>query len=170
MPGAVCVVIMGAKAVGKSWVADVLERHFGVYHVDADTLVLDLVAHTQTPDKGLGWLTPVEAALVQALTLHDAVSVEATGAWDSDWMLLDRLRHRGVTVRTIWVHAALDQSLARLAARTTPKVPISETEARRIYAESTRRAAKASFDLVVDASGEPDETLLVEQVGSLLHD
>jgi dephospho-CoA kinase len=38
------IVLYGPKAVGKSWVAEVLRTHLGVAHVDADELVLGLLA------------------------------------------------------------------------------------------------------------------------------
>ena len=41
---ATAIVLYGPKAVGKSWVAEVLRTHLGVAHVDADELVGDLLA------------------------------------------------------------------------------------------------------------------------------
>ena len=57
-----CLVIMGPKAVGKSWVADVLARHLAVHHVD-----------------------PAAVALYEALSQHERICTEATGARDTDF-------------------------------------------------------------------------------------
>ena len=43
-PERTVLVLYGPKAVGKSQVADVLQRRLGVHYVDADRLVLDLLA------------------------------------------------------------------------------------------------------------------------------
>jgi shikimate kinase len=162
VPNATCVVVMGPKAVGKSWVADVLERRFDIRHLDSDALILDLIAAGHVADPARGWLTQVEAALADRLLDCPAVSVEATGAWDSDWLLIGHLRDRGVTVITVWVSARLEQSLARLEERRTRKIPTSPDKARWYYESATRRAAGYPFDLVVDTSRDRDEEALVE--------
>src|SRR5215218_8953266 len=85
------------KAVGKSWVAEVLRTHLGVAHVDADELVGDLLT-AGTPPAVDGWLTWVRRRVVDALARHALVTVEATGAWDSDWRLADDLEVAGARV------------------------------------------------------------------------
>ena len=127
--GTLRVVVMGPKAVGKSWVAQVLSSRLGIYHVETDALILELMELGHEPDADIGWLASVEGLVVTALEQHPAVSVEATGAWDSDWLLIDRLRDRDITVCTVWVNATLHQSLVRLHERTARKVPTSESEA-----------------------------------------
>jgi dephospho-CoA kinase len=47
---ATAIVLYGPKAVGKSWVAEVLRTHLGVAHVDADELVGDLLAAGTRPE------------------------------------------------------------------------------------------------------------------------
>ena len=163
-----CVVIMGPKASGKSWVADVLHRCCGVHHVDPDSVILGLLAHGHGPDPVTGWLTPVEAALDQALSLHDRISTEATGAWDSDWQLLRDLASRGVIVRTIWIEAPLGLTLSRLAMRSADKVPTTPEEAAWYFSEAKQRTRHATFDLVLDGSGVLDEVSLVADVMPLL--
>ena len=54
---ATAIVLYDPKAVGKSWVAEVLRTHLGVTHVDADELVGDLLAAGTRPDPVDGWLT-----------------------------------------------------------------------------------------------------------------
>jgi shikimate kinase len=78
------VALYGPKGAGKSWVAAELSRRAGVRHVDADLLVLDLLDQQVRPDRRLGWLDQVETAVRRAVGEHRCVSVEATGAWDSD--------------------------------------------------------------------------------------
>jgi gluconate kinase len=64
---ATAIVLYGPKAVGKSWVAEVLRTHLGVAHVDADELVGDLLAAGTPPDPVDGWLTWVRRRVVDAL-------------------------------------------------------------------------------------------------------
>jgi hypothetical protein len=92
---ATAIVLYGPKAVGKSWVAQVLGERLGAEHVDADELVLDLLAAGTRPDPGDGWLPEVHRRVVDALQRHAPVSVEATGAWDSNWRLADDLEAPG---------------------------------------------------------------------------
>src|SRR6185295_13135891 len=87
--------LAGSKGVGKSWVAQIAEREFGVHYVDADVLILDLMANGSSPDPEDGWLAPVQEAVFDALAQHPAVSVEITGAWDSDYELARNVEQRG---------------------------------------------------------------------------
>jgi gluconate kinase len=165
---ALCVVIMGPKAVGKSRVANVLDRCCGVHHVDPDEVILRLIALGERPDPETGWLAQVEAALDDALRIHDRISTEATGAWDSDWLLIRDLGSRGVIVRTIWVAAPLDLTLTRLAARSEHKVPTTADEAAWYHREATRKAHDVTFDLVLDGSGLLDDASVVTKTRLLL--
>jgi chloramphenicol 3-O-phosphotransferase len=149
---AVAVVLFGPKAAGKSEVADVLRTGYGVAHVDADQLVLALRAAGVRPHPERGWLTPVEEGVRRTLRTHPAVSVEATGAWDSDWQLARNLELSGVDVLRVWVFAPLDTSLDRLARRTTRKEPTTLDEARWIHQNTSERARHQRFDLTLDTS------------------
>jgi predicted kinase len=161
------VVLYGPKGTGKSWVADQLCRRAGVLHVDADRLVLDLLVQGERPNPRLGWLDQVEAEVRRAISDHRRVSVEATGAWDSDWMLADRLAAAGCRVLPVWVTAPLQVTLQRLAGRRGPRAPVSREDAEWIYREATRRAAARSFTAVLDTSGPPDPSKL-DQLLTLL--
>ena len=121
---ATVIVLYGPKAVGKSWVAQALVDRLGVRHVDVDALVLDLLAAGVRPDPADGWLAWVEQRVVAALDTHPLVSVEATGAWDSDWRLADDLEARGVRVLRVWVSAPKHVTLQRLEERTARRVPV----------------------------------------------
>ncbi len=99
--------------------------------VDVDGLVLGLLDHGEEPDVEQGWLPSVESALRRALADHDVVSVEATGAWDTDYRLADHLEREGHKVLRVWVTASEDEWVARLRARTAGKVAVDEVEARR---------------------------------------
>lgn len=141
-------VIYGPKGAGKSWVADELRRRAGVAHVDTDRVVLDLLDRGERPDPRLGWLEQVESEVRGALGDHAAVSVEATGAWDSDWILADRLTAAGYRVLQVWVTGPLEVTLdrlahrrGRLAHRRGRKVPVTAEEAQWIHGKATRRAA-----------------------------
>lgn len=150
------VVLYGSKGVGKSWVAGELDRRGGVHHIDADRMVLELSARGLSPDPEWGWLEVVEAEVRRASCEHERVSVEATGAWESDWMLADRLIADGCRVLSVWVTAPLEVTLDRLANRRGLKVPVSAQEARWIYAEASRRAESHLFTAVVDTTGPPE--------------
>ena len=73
----------------------------------ADELVLELIASGAEPDPSTGWMVPVERAVMAALRDHAAVSVEATGAWDTDWQLALDLQTAGARILRIWVCAPL---------------------------------------------------------------
>jgi shikimate kinase len=154
------VVIYGPKGAGKSWVAEELGRRAGVHHVDADRLVLDLLDRGQRPDARRGWLDQVETEVARALEEHPVVSVEATGAWDSDWILADDLAAAGRRVLSVWVTAPLEVTLERLAGRRGRTVPVTPEDARWIHGEATRRAAGRSFTAVIDTAGAPQPSRL----------
>jgi chloramphenicol 3-O-phosphotransferase len=98
----------------------------------------------------------VEVEVRRAVAQHARVSVEATGAWESDWMLADRLVAAGCPVLPVWVTAPVEETLQRLADRRGRTVPVTVEEARWIHAEGTRRAAGRSFTAIMDTSGPPD--------------
>jgi chloramphenicol 3-O-phosphotransferase len=129
-----------------------------VVPVDADELVLDLLAGGAQPDPRHGWLTPVEQAVTAALRDHHAVSVEATGAWESDWQLPLDLEAAGARVLRVWVDAPLEVTLDRLAHRTSARAPTTEGEARWIHRTARARAEGRTFDLRLDTGGlQPDD-------------
>ena len=168
---AVVVVLYGPKAAGKSQVAEVLSERHGVRPVDADELVLDLISGGAQPDPSTGWLVPVEQAVMAALRDSGAVSVEATGAWDTDWQLARDLQAAGARVLRVWVCAPLQVTLDRLASRTaTGKVPSTLDEARTIYRNARARARDQSFDLTLDTgtSGREDLAAVLAPLGSSL--
>jgi shikimate kinase len=161
------VVLYGPKGAGKSWVAEELERRAGVRHVDVDQLVLELSSQGRRPDRERGWLEEVQAEVHRVASDHVLVSVEATGAWDSDWMLADRLAAAGYRVVPVWVAAPLEVTLDRLTHRRSRKVPVSLEEARWIYGEATRRAETHRFTAVVDTAGAPEPSRLNELLAVL---
>lgn len=161
------VVLYGPKGAGKSWVAEELNRRAGVWHIDVDRLVLELVDRGRRPDPERGWLEEVEAEVRRVAGEHGLVSVEATGAWDSDWTLADHLAAAGYRVVPVWVTAPLEVTLDRLARRRSRKVPVSAQEARWIHAEATRRAATHVFTAVVDTAGAPEPGRLTELLAVL---
>ena len=165
---ATAVVLYGPKAAGKSWAADVLRSRLGVHHIDADPLVLELIARGVGPDPREGWMAWVEHAAAEALRRHRAVSVEATGAWDSDWELSRRLEAAGARVIRVWIWAPEEETIERLARRTKNAAPITEAEARRIHAEATARASSEGFDVEIDTSGVQDPDSVVAMISPLL--
>jgi gluconate kinase len=134
------------KAVGKSWVAELLAERLGVRHVDVDALLLDLLAAGVQPDPADGWLPWDKQWVVAALDRHRLVSVEATGAWDSDWRLADDLQARGVGVLRVWVSAPKQVALQRLADRSIRELPVSAQEASWIYDQAIIQAAGRRLD------------------------
>ena len=165
---ATVVVLYGPKAVGKSWVAQTLAEHLGVQHIDVDALVLELLAAGVQPDPADGWLAWVEQRVVAALDAHQLVSVEATGAWDSDWRLADDLEAKGVRVLRVWVSAPKQVALQRLADRTARRVPVSAREASWIYDQATIQAAGRRLDARIDTDEQQDRASVVAVLGPLL--
>ena len=163
------VVLCGPRGVGKSTVARVLERSFGVHHVDADPLVLDLLAQGVQPHPEHGWLKPVREAVVAALRTMDRVSVEATGAFDSDYQLPADLEAHADRVLRVRLSAPLEETLGRIISRvSTTRVPVRAAEARAIYAAASERAASEHFDLELDLSGRWREADLIRAFRELL--
>ena len=153
---ATAIVLYGPKAVGKSWVAEVLRAHLGVAHVDADELVGDLLAAGTRPDPVDGWLAWVRRRALDALARHALVSVEATGAWDSDWRLAADLEAAGARVLRVWVSAPKELAMGRLAGRRSRRVPVPAEEASWIYDQATARAAGQRLDARIDTGRPPD--------------
>jgi hypothetical protein len=114
--------------------------------------VLELMATNSQPHPEDGWLAQVEAAVLSAVRTWPAVSVEATGAWTSDWKLATDLKAAGQRVVCVWIFAPLEVTLRRLAARSAPRAPVTEDEARSIWTAACRRAERHDFDLVLDTS------------------
>jgi gluconate kinase len=164
---ATAIVLYGPKAVGKSWVAEVLRTHLGVAHVDADELVGDLLT-AGTPPAVDGWLTWVRRRVVDALARHALVTVEATGAWDSDWRLADDLEAAGARVLRVWVSAPREVAMGRLAGRTSRRVPVSAEEASWIYDQATARAAGRRLDAWIDTGRPPDPAAVVAELRPLI--
>jgi gluconate kinase len=162
------IVLYGPKAVGKSWVAEVLRTHLGVAHVDADELVLGLLAAGTRPDPVDGWLAWVRRRVTDALDQHGLVSVEATGAWDSDWRLADDLEAAGARVLRVWVSAPKQVAMGRLAGRTRRRVTVPTEEASWIYDQATARAAGRRLDARIDTGRPPDPAAVVAQLRPLI--
>jgi hypothetical protein len=165
---ATVIVLYGPKAVGKSWVAEVLRTHMGVAHVDPDELVGDLLAAGTRPDPADGWLAWVRERVLDALAGQALVSVEATGAWDSDWRLADDLEAGGARVLRVEVWAPKQVAMARLAWRTRRRVPVPAEKASWIYDQATARAAGRRLDARLDTSRPPDPAAVVALLRPLL--
>jgi shikimate kinase len=156
--------LAGPKGVGKSWIAGIVERELGVRYLDADALILDLVAEGIHPDPEDGWLDDVERAVVGALLETEAISVEVTGAWESDYKLAQHLEDRGHRVIRVWVIAPRDETIARLKARLARKYPVTEAEARSTYERACARAAREQWDVVLETSGDMQPEPAVEAI------
>ncbi|MBS0277161.1 MAG: AAA family ATPase [Proteobacteria bacterium] len=147
------VIVYGPKAAGKSYLSQALERELGISHIDPDALVLEWIEQGHRPDPRNGWLTEIVAATKSALETHKAVSLEATGAWDSDWTLPGLLRdagHEVITIRLLIDHAT---ARARLSARQETRVPVSASEVERIWNAANARRKSQKVDLEIDAAG-----------------
>ena len=162
------ILLVGPKGVGKTWVAEILSSTLGVAYVDADLLILELQGAGHQPDPEFGWLIPVERAVCAALTGSESISVEATGAWNSDYQLAQDLEEVGHRVIRVLLKAPEETTIARLIARPPNKVPVSETDARSIYAKSTARAASERWDLEVDLFGEKNPGRIAELLRALI--
>ena len=136
-------------------------------YVNTDELIPDLVGRGLRPHPNEGWLEPVTAAVVERARVASAVSIEATGAWESDWQLPDRLAEQGLLVRRIWVWAPLDRTLERLHARSFPS-SVSDEEVRYLHEEATKRARRQTFDLVLDTSARISHADVLKAVGPLI--
>jgi hypothetical protein len=161
--------LAGPKGVGKSWVAQLAEREFAVHYVDADLLILALLEKGASPDPVDGWLAPVQAAVFDALARYPAVSAEITGGWESDYRLAHNVELRGHRVLRVLLSAPLQETLERLRARTTSKVPVSEEEARGIYAQVAGRVLGEHCDAKIDTTGAKQPDRVVEALRGILN-
>ena len=168
MASRLVVVLYGPKAVGKSFIAQALESALGIHYLDLDACVLGWMARGMTPDPELGWLRPTLAAIPEALSGHQRLSVEATGVWDSDWQLADELAAAHLTLLRVWVWAPKAETLARLRERIGRKVPVTAAEAARIYDVACTNPENGLFDLRVDTSGQPRIQQTIDTVRGLL--
>ena len=141
------VVLYGPKAAGKTRLARRLSDELSVNHVDPDELVLNWTAQGLKPDPELGWLEPVLKKITSTLETSDTVSVEATGAWNSDWQLADILESAGINVLRIWLNAPEEILIERLRSRPEKRFPVTEAEAKKIYEKATAEARNRSFVL-----------------------
>jgi hypothetical protein len=133
-------------------------------HVDADELVGDLLAAGTRPDPVDGWLAWVRRRVADALVQHGLVSVEATGAWDSDWHLADDLEGAGARVLRVWVSAPGRWRWAGWSTRTSRRVPVPAQEASRIYDQATARAAGRRLDVRADTGWSQDPAAVVARL------
>ena len=154
--------------MGKSWVAQIAERDLGVHYLDADVLILGLLDRGSSPDPDDGWLDPVQSAVLDALARSPTVSVEITGAWDSDYKLIRNVEDAGHRVVRIWISAPLDETLARLRDRRTRKVPVTDADVRTVYQQAVTRAANERWDATIDTSGPERPEVAVAVVRGLL--
>jgi predicted kinase len=161
-------ILYGPKAVGKSWIAHILVKELRVYHLDPDELISGLLAAGKQPDPQDGWLAEVAAHVQDALADYGLVSVEATGAWESDWRLARELEAGGARVYRVWVSAPKELALRRLQTRTAPRVPVSADEASWIYDAATARAASIRFDLKLDTGTGVNPEQVIEAVRPLV--
>jgi adenylate kinase family enzyme len=145
------VVIYGPKGAGKSHLARLLERELEISHIDPDTLVLEWTKQGLRPDPKNGWLTEIVRATKSVLETHKAVSLEATGAWDSDWNLPGLLKDTGHDVVTIRLLVDRATAMTRLSTRKEARVPVSASEAEHIWKEAAARRNSQNVDLEIDA-------------------
>jgi hypothetical protein len=168
VPAGTVIVLAGPKGVGKSWGAGILAASFDVYHVDPDPLILEWSNLGGEPDPQDGWLSQIRDAVVSALREHPAVSVEMTGAWESDYKLCDQLEKLGHRVIRTSRIAPVDETIDRVQLRTGGWVPTTELEARAIFKSAAARGQNEEWDAVVDTSGPPDAGRIIETYVSLL--
>jgi shikimate kinase len=150
----VAVVLYGPKGAGKSFLARRLAE-VGVFHVDPDPLIHGLLAAGRAPDPVEGWLRDVLRECFSALQRESIISVEATGAYESDWRLRDELGRNGHRVVRVWVYARLDVTLERLSER-TGRAPLTRQQAETMYELATARAETVDFDFVIDTTSDTD--------------
>ncbi len=148
--------------------AAVAVERLGLHHVDADDLVLELTAAGEEPHPEHGWLWPVRRAVLRALQDHRVVSVEATGAWDSDWELADSLASEGLRVLRVLVWTTRATSLRRLAQRGAGRAPVTTEQAAWIYDAATTNFAGVRWDAVIDTSERQDSEVVVAALEPLL--
>jgi hypothetical protein len=91
------------------------------------------------------------------------VSIEITGAWDSDYKLARSVEARGHRVVRLLLFAPFPETLARLRKRASKKVPVSEADSRSIYFQAEERTRREHWDAWLDTSGgeQPEQAAAV---------
>ncbi len=163
------VVLYGPKAVGKTKLARRLKEELSIDHIDPDELVLMWTAKGIKTDPELGWLEPVLDRVILQLETSDTVSVEATGAWKSDWQLADNLESTGIKVLRVWLNAPEEILIERLRSRREKRFPVTEAEAKEIHEKATTEAMNRSFVLKLCTNDNTYEDKAVNTIRNIIN-
>lgn len=161
---ATCIVIYGAKAAGKTSIAKQLVQELGAVHIDPDELVPEWLEEGIKADIEYGWMEPVLGEIMKTATLNSLVVVEATGGYETDWILAKRIEEKGIPCLSVYVSVPLEESLSRLALRTEERVPITDEEARAIHRNSLEHLSVHRTDLFFDSTEQNYREKAIEEI------
>lgn len=162
------VILYGPKAIGKTYLARILNYELGIYPIDPDEFVLEWKARGLQADPIDGWIEQIFHVTSAALKRFPVVSVEATGAWDSDWKLPKLLEEEGHNLLTIRINAPRSLVMSRLKNREEPRVLVSEQESDWIWDQVELNSKRHSVDLEVNGSDPLWESKVVSHCSHLL--
>ncbi|MDA8017569.1 MAG: AAA family ATPase [Thermoanaerobaculia bacterium] len=155
------ILLVGPKGSGKSHIGRALEQHLGVFFFHVEPLWMAFNAECAAAgipvDISQG-IRKVHPEIAAALTQHDRVCVETTGA--SVEILEDLLalgeRHGMLRVR---IEAPLSVCMERIRHRDPEhQIPMAEDMIRRVYQRSV--ALELPFDLIIENVGLSTEVLV----------
>jgi hypothetical protein len=161
------VILYGPKAAGKTHLARTLDRQLGVYPIDPDRLIIEWIAQGLEPDPTDGWLENILNATRCAIAKHHFISVEATGAWDSDWKLARLMEDEGHKVLKFRINVPRSLATARLQNRQEARVLISNEEANWIWDQVELSHESHPVDLEIDGSDPMWESSVVSHLSRL---
>lgn len=163
------ILLVGPKGSGKSHIGRLLEATLGVhfFHVEPHWMAYHAeCAEAGRPVRIAEGIERVRPPLTHALTTHEHVCVETTGASTE---ILDDLLALGdrFGLLLVRVDAPLTLCLERIAARDqTQQIPMQEEGIREVYARSA--AAPLPYAVTLDNEGLTDEQILRPFVEVLL--
>lgn len=167
-PSGIVLVLAGPKGVGKSSVAATLSEGLGIDAIDPDLIALEFIGAGVQPDRAEGWLAQIRGAVIASLTDHALVSVEMTGAWETDYELCRQLEGLGYRVIRTWLIAPEEVTVSRLKERASERVPVTDAEARDLYRIGVGRAKAEKWNAVFDLTRGRDRADMVAAFASLL--
>ncbi|MBL0211186.1 MAG: AAA family ATPase [Holophagaceae bacterium] len=130
------VILVGPKGAGKSTIGQLLATELGLHFLRVEPLFLRVRAElgASHPDFEPRGLASVLASVKEALSLHEAVCIESTGASTHLPGFLDEASGLG-QVLLVRVLARPDQCLERIRTRDTSiHIPVSDDQIQRINA------------------------------------
>jgi shikimate kinase len=162
------IVLVGPKGAGKSTIGHLIENWLGVPFIRVEPIYLQVrgVLGAEHPDLERHGFTAILGNLTQALTRHDVICFETTGAsTHTSWLLAELSKVAEVLL--VQVRADPSQCLARIHRRdASVHIPVSDNEVERINAVANQ--VDLPWAAVIDNRGNLEIDKILEIIAALL--